>query len=69
MESKFLRCSCGKRLPSHKMRSVNNERMCQRCAKYADTYNKRELKRQGKCQVVVVLLDGTRLHFEPIMGG
>ena len=68
MESKFIRCSCGKRLPAYKMRSVNNERLCPKCAKVAEAKQKRENKRADDYQVVVILLDGTRLFYQPIGG-
>lgn len=51
----FIRCPCGKRLPANKMQSVNNELICPKCAKI----------HTKSCPVTVVLLDGTRLYFQP----
>ena len=68
MESKFIRCSCGKRLPAYKMQSVNSKLVCKKCAKIAEAKQKRENKRADDYQVVVVLLDGTRLFYQPIGG-
>lgn len=64
MESRFIKCSCGKIQPQHKMQSVNNELVCKNCAK-----NRRaKRKKQDDYQAIVILLDGTRLYYQP-MGG
>ena len=68
MESCFISCSCGSRQAVHKMQSVNNRLVCKKCAKIAEAKQKRENKRADDYQVVVVLLDGTRLFFQPIGG-
>ena len=69
MESRFISCSCGSRQPAHKMQSVNNKLICKKCAKIAEAKQKRENKRADDYQVIVVfLLDGTRLFYQPIGG-
>ena len=68
MESRFISCSCGARQPAHKMQSVNNRLVCKKCAKIAEAKQKREAKYAEKYQVVVTLLDGTRLFYQPIGG-
>lgn len=66
MESRFISCSCGSRQPAHKMQSVNNRLVCKKCAKIAEARQKRENKRENDYQVVVFLLDGTRLFYQPM---
>ena len=68
MESRFISCSCGARQPVYKMQSINNRLVCKKCAKIAETKQKRENKRADDYQVVVTLLDGTRLFYQPIGG-
>ena len=68
MESRFISCSCGSRQAAHKMQSINNRLVCKKCAKIAETKQKREAKYAEKYQVVVTLLDGTRLFYQPIGG-
>lgn len=65
-ENRFISCSCGSRQPVHKMQSVNNRLVCKKCAKIAEAKQKRENKRADDYQVIVVLLDGTRLFYQPI---
>lgn len=67
-ENRFLKCSCGSRQPIHKMQSVNNELVCQKCAKIAETKQKRKMRKADDYQVIVILLDGTRLFYQPIGG-
>ena len=64
-ENRFLRCSCGSWQPLHKMQSVNNTLVCQKCAKIAETKQKRKAKNAEEYQVTVTLLDGTRLFYQP----
>ena len=64
--NRFLRCSCGSRQPLHKMQSVNNELLCKKCAKIAETQQKRKAKYAEDYQATVVLLDGTRLFYQPM---
>ncbi len=68
MESRFISCSCGSRQAAHKMQSINNRLVCKKCAKIAEAKQKRENKRADDYQVVVTLLDGTRLFYQPIGG-
>lgn len=65
-ENRFLRCSCGNRQPISKMQSVDNRFVCQKCAKIAETKQKRKAKRADDYQVTVVLLDGTKLFYQPM---
>lgn len=66
MESCFISCSCGSRQPAHKMQSVNNRLVCQKCYKIEMTKQKRNARLENRCQVIVVLLDGTRLLYQPM---
>ena len=66
MESCFISCSCGSRQAVHKMQRVNNKLVCQKCYKIEMTKQKRNAKRENRCQVIVVLLDGTRLLYQPM---
>lgn len=67
-ENRFLKCHCGVRQPVHKMQSVNNELVCKKCASIALTRQKRKMRRADDYQVTVILLDGTRLFYQPIGG-
>ena len=62
--NRFLKCSCGSRQPVHKMQSVNNELVCQKCYKLAQTKQKRRARKSEEYQAIVVLLDGTRLFYK-----
>ena len=65
-ENRLMRCKCGKRLLRHKMQSINNELLCSKCAGVAITRNKRLARQADNYQVAVVLLDGTRLFYQPM---
>lgn len=66
MESCFISCSCGSRQAVHKMQRVNNRLVCKKCAKIAEAKQRRENKRANDYQVIVILLDGTRLFYQPM---
>jgi len=70
MVSKFVNCQCcGKLETRRKMRFIDNKWICQNCAKIAETKNKRAARHSDDYQVVVVLLNGKKLCYEPIMEG
>ena len=68
MESKFISCSCGRKQARYKMQSVNNELMCRKCAKVEEAKYKRMARNADDYQVIVSLIDGTRLFSQPIGG-
>lgn len=64
MVSRFVKCSCGAVQARYKMQSVNNELMCRKCAKVEEAKYKRMARNADDYQVIVSLLDGTRLCYQ-----